>query len=192
LSPAIFSFKSSKVSALKNELEENDKKNQFENYDKTFFKKFNSFLKNLQNRKIVFVNDEQYTDHFFDTNLEKSIKNNSSFIKFCKITDKNIESLVRTLVKFTKTDKLIDVKGLVERSKGSIYLLLVNLACRIPNDAKLDSEKLSNIEEISKERAPRSKKGEKGKTKEKEDIYDENSFQLFHFLGKFCYNKSSI
>lgn len=191
LSPAIFSFKGQKEN--KEIRKHNEEEGQsYEAYDKKFFEKFNEFLIKHKGGKMVFVNDEDCTDNTFEANIDKNIKLSSVFLSLHRITDKNIESLVNQFIKCVNSKKPIESQSVVEKSKGSIYMLNLILLLRLPSESKVDWEKLKNLEEFKKEKAPRSKRNNKLKNvpQDKEEDINENSFQFFHFLGKFCYNKS--
>jgi hypothetical protein len=187
LNPAIFCYKyTSKNKEKKNDDIIENPKNKYTFYDKIFFVKLNQLLKKYK-RKIIFFLDEEDVESVFDYYLDKTIS--KEFIKFRKITDKHIENIINGIGKILKNCKLLDIKWLTDKSKGNLYLLYAHLSFFVTKETTMNAFELQTlkINNSVKTKASRSKKANDEKLKEIEDV---NSFNFFHLIGKFCYNKS--
>jgi hypothetical protein len=188
LNPAIFCYKytSKNKEKVNDDVIENPK-NKFTFYDKIFFMKLNQLLKKYKKRKIIFFLDEEDVESVFDYYLDKTIS--KEFIKFKKITDKQIENVINGIGKVLKNCKNLNINWLKDKSKGNLHLLFAYLSFFITRETTMNIFELQTlkINNYVKTKATRSKKTNDEKVKEIEDV---SSFNFFHLVGKFCYNKS--
>ena len=97
--------------------------NKYDSFDKSFFIKLNKLNNNLKDKKIIYMIDED-VEYLFKKNLSETIIKRSSFCKMHKITDKNIEKLLKNFLALLNIEviKEIEINSIVSKIKGNLLL----------------------------------------------------------------------